>query len=243
MSLRPQLSGSAILASLIFTASCGSGAPTRPTATQDTGRIVVLGDSLSVSPSPPASFPAVLQQRLDAERRPWRIINAGIRGDSTEGGVERLDRVLAENPDILILALGANDGLRGVPVETVHQNLSAIIERAQRRRAQLLLCGMEAPPFHGLDYTLAFHVIFPDLASRYAVPLVPFLLAGVFGNPALNEPDLIHPNAEGARRIAGTVWPYLLPLLQDPANAQNSSCVLRAWRQPTPMTWREILCA
>jgi acyl-CoA thioesterase-1 len=184
--------------------------------------VVVLGDSLSVSPSTTDNFPAALQQRLDAEGYRWRIVNAGIGGAVTADGVRRLDSVLTSASGILVLELGANDGLRRVPSETVEQNLATIIERAQARGIRVLLCGMETPPTHGWEYTVAFHRVFPSLASKYDVPLVPFLLAGVALNSSFNGPDGIHPNAAGARLIAETVWPYLERLIQEtpPAAAQ-----------------------
>lgn len=172
-------------------------------------RIVVLGDSLAVSPSRVEGFPSVLQQKLDAERLPWTTVNAGLRGDTTSGGLRRLDTVLAERPDILVVALGANDGLRGVEASTIAGNLAEIITRAKSRRTRVLLAGMETPPLRGWAYTLSFHNIFPALAREHAVPLVPFLLAGVALDPEMNGDDMIHPNAAGARRIADTVWPYL----------------------------------
>ena len=182
-------------------------------------RIAVLGDSLSVSPFPAASFPALLEARLRSEGLPWVVANAGVNGDTTAGGLRRIDRVLAERPRILVLALGANDGLQGVRASEVRSNLSEIISRAQAQGAQVLLCGMETPPFRGWSYTLDFHNIFPQLAREYQVPLVPFLLAGVVGVRELNQEDLIHPNANGARRIAETVWPYLERLVRDLTDA------------------------
>jgi acyl-CoA thioesterase-1 len=194
--------------------ACGTDAmPASPSPTTHSGIIAVLGDSLSVSPSRESSFPAVLQRRLQAEGYGWRVLNFGRNGDTTAQGLARVDQVLAERPDILILALGANDGLRGVPVETVQQNLEAIIRRAKAGGTRVLLCGMEAPPVNGWGYTVAFHGIFPGLARQHDLPLVPFLLTGVFGNPDLNQGDRVHPNARGAERIAQTIWPFLEPMV------------------------------
>jgi len=199
----------------MIVAGCQSNSsPTSPSAsTAVEQRIAVLGDSLATSPSAGLSFPAVLQARLEAKSLRWTVRNAGVRGDTTTGGLRRLDAVLDQNPAILIVALGANDGIRGVEGALVRRNLSTIIERAQARQIRVLLCGMEAPPFYGWNYTLAFHEIFPDLARKYNVPLVPFLLVKVALNPEMNGEDLIHPNAAGARQIADTVWPYLEPML------------------------------
>lgn len=190
-------------------------------------RIAVLGDSLAISPSRAEGFPAVLQSRLESRRLSWTVTNFGARGDTTTGGLRRLEEVLNVEPDILIVALGANDGLRGVPLATITSNLSAIIERAQARGVKVLLCGMETLPINGWNYTMQFHHLFPDLARKYDVPLVPFLLTTVALNPEMNGDDLIHPNAAGARQIAETIWPYLEPLVATfssapPQNRQTS---------------------
>jgi acyl-CoA thioesterase-1 len=176
--------------------------------------IAVLGDSLAVSPNKEESFPSVLQDRVEARQLAWTIVNAGVRGDTTSGGLRRLDSVLASNPRIMVVALGANDGLRGVAVSTISRNLEQIVERAQERGVRVLVCGMETPPINGWNYTVAFHHVFPTLAEKYDAPLVPFLLANVALNPEMNGPDLVHPNVAGARQIAETVWPYLYDLIQ-----------------------------
>jgi acyl-CoA thioesterase-1 len=183
-------------------------------------RVVVLGDSLAVSPSPGESFPAQLQARVTRQGLPWTVTNAAISGDTSADGLRRLDSVLGADVGVLVLELGANDGLDGVEISTIRNNLSAIITSTQARGIRVLLCGMETPPTRGFGYSLAFHSLFPDLARRHAVPLVPFLLAGVALVPALNGPDGVHPNAAGALRIAETVWPYLEPLLA-PASTIN----------------------
>lgn len=200
----------------VAAAACSDRAPTAPGGTVDPAgrRIVVLGDSLAVSPSRTQNFTTELQARLDATRPGWTIVNAGVSGDTTSDGVQRIDSTLTNDTRILVLELGANDGLRGAATATVEKNLSTIIERAQARGIRVLLCGMEAPPLHGLSYSLEFHRLFPRLADRYNIPLVPFLLAGVVLNPEFNGEDDIHPNAAGARVIADTVWPYLQPLVQ-----------------------------
>ncbi len=177
-------------------------------------RVVVLGDSLAISPSRAESFPALLEARIGRERLPWTVTNAGVNGDTTSGGLLRLAALLRDDVGLLVLELGANDGLRGVPLATVEDNLAHIIERAQHRAVGVLLCGMETPPTRSVDYTLQFHYLYPRLARRFDVPLVPFLLQGVALVSEMNGPDGIHPNAAGARRIAETVWPYLEPLLR-----------------------------
>lgn len=214
------------LALAAFTSACESanavtGPSSSVTAATAVQRIAVLGDSLAVSPSRDEGFPAILQRRLREEELPWIVTNAGVRGDTTAGGLRRLESVLAENPQVLILALGANDGLRAVDTSLISRNLSQIIERAQSRNIRVLLCGMETPPLNGWHYTVAFHHIFPQLASKYNVPLVPFLLAGVALNAEMNGDDLIHPNAAGARQIASTIWPYLEPMLRTTAAVAN----------------------
>jgi acyl-CoA thioesterase-1 len=199
--------------------ACGSsaspaGPSEAPAASARPRQVVVLGDSLAVSPSRAESFPAVLQARLSGLATPWIVVNAGVGGDTTAGGLRRVAALLGEEVAILVVALGANDGLRGVPAETIEQNLAGIIERAQTRHVGVLLCGMETPPLRGWQYTVAFHKLFPRLADRYDVPLVPFLLAGVILDPDMNGTDGIHPNAGGARRIADTIWPYLEPMVR-----------------------------
>ena len=141
------------------------------------------------------------------------MVNAGVSGDTSSGAVRRLERALDGDVRVLIVALGANDGLRGVPVARLTGNLSRIIEVAQARDISVLLCGMEALPIHGWGYSVAFHNAYRDLAARYQVTLVPFILMNVIGNPELMQPDRAHPNAEGARTIADNIWPYLKALL------------------------------
>lgn len=207
------------LAAALIVAACGSrSAATAPSAVSAepaaVRRIVVLGDSLAVSPSTNESFPSELQARIARQGLRWIVTNAGVSGDTSAGGLRRVESLLASDVGVLVVALGANDGLQGVDVSIVEKNLSTIIDLAQRRNLRVLLCGMETPPTHGSDYSIAFHSLFPRLAQQHTVPLVPFLLAGVVLTPDLNGPDGIHPNAAGARRIADTIWPYLEPLIQ-----------------------------
>lgn len=194
--------------------AAASRTPTPQTSSRSGGRIVVLGDSLAVSPSPVQSFAAELQTRLRDKDAAWTVVNAGVRGDTTTNGLKRFDAAVTPETRILILELGANDGLRGVDVSTVENNLSEMIRRAQAKGIRVVLCGMMTPPQHGWNYTVAFYQLFPRLAMRYTVPLVPFVLEGVALNRDLNGPDGIHPNAAGAKRIAETIWPYLEPLVQ-----------------------------
>jgi acyl-CoA thioesterase I len=147
------------------------------------------------------------------------VVNHGVNGDTTSGGARRIEAALAENPHILIVALGANDGLRGIRVAQVRANLERILEAALARGVKVLLVGMNALPIYGWQYTIDFHRIYPDLAEKYGVALVPFMLNGVVGNPDLMSSDGIHPNAAGARAIAATIWPYLRPLAEAGATA------------------------
>jgi acyl-CoA thioesterase I len=214
------------LAAMFAATACDSNAaPTSPSsATGESGppvpgRIVVLGDSLAVSPSRTENFPAALQRQLNIRSRRWSVTNAGVSGDTTAGGMRRFDSATVGGADILIIELGANDGLRGIETAAIEQNIATIIERAQARGSKVLLCGMETPPLHGWNYTVEFHRIFPRLASRFDVPLVPFLLAGVALNPEMNGEDEIHPNAAGAQRIAETVWVFLQPMVEQVSTA------------------------
>jgi acyl-CoA thioesterase-1 len=178
-------------------------------------RIVVLGDSLASGRGIGVAhaFPAILQEKIDDSRFDYEIVNAGVSGDTSTGAVRRFERALDGNVRVLVVELGANDGLRGVPVAQVKSNLSRIIETAQARDISVLLCGMEALPMYGWDYTVAFHNAFGELAKQYDVPLVPFILMNVIANRELMQPDRAHPNAAGARAIADNIWPYLKPLL------------------------------
>jgi acyl-CoA thioesterase-1 len=194
-------------------ASCSSpAAPERPSSAI-IRRVVVLGDSLAVTPTFAESFPSRLNVRIVQQRLPWTVTNAGISGDTTGDGVRRVESLLTPDVGVLIIELGANDGLQGVDVATVERNLLSLVMAGQQHNARVLLCGMETPPTRGLDYSLAFHFVFPRVATARGVPLVPFLLAGVALVPELNGPDGVHPNAAGAQRIADMVWPYLEPLL------------------------------
>jgi acyl-CoA thioesterase-1 len=202
------------LAAAVSAASaCGSQATTPSGVSSTPRRIVVLGDSLAVSPNQSLNFTTELQSKLNAAHRGWTIDNQSISGDTTTDGLRRIDAALKSDTAIVVLELGANDGLRGVGIATVEQNLSTMIERAQARGIRVLLCGMETLPTNGVTYALEFHRVYPRLADRYQVALVPFLLEGVALNPDFNGDDLVHPNAAGARAIANTVWPYLQPMV------------------------------
>lgn len=207
-----------LTAALLACGKSDSPSPTAPGGSSPaTPAVVFLGDSLTAGFGLSASegYPSLLQQRAAAGGYRHRFVNAGVTGDTTADGLRRFDAAVISDTRILVLALGANDGLQGVPVATVKRNLADIIERAQRRGIRVMLAGMEAPPTRGLQYSVDFHFIYPDLASQFSVPLMPFLLAGIFGDPALNLPDGFHPNAAGMRVLASSMWPYLEPLLQE----------------------------
>jgi acyl-CoA thioesterase I len=203
---------------LLFAATTLAGACSSPAAPESSSNlvirhVVVLGDSIAVTPTLAESFPSRLNARMAQRGLPWVVTNAGISGDTTTDGVRRVSSLLTPDVGVLVVELGVNDGLQGVDVATVEQNLLSIVATGQEHHARVLLCGMETPPTRGLDYSIAFHFTFPRVASARAVPLVPFLLVGVALVPALNGPDGVHPNAAGAQRIADTLWPYLEPLL------------------------------
>jgi acyl-CoA thioesterase I len=208
---------------LTLAAALGSGAACAGEASGPSGpspvpasslKIVALGDSLTSGHGigRDQAYPAILQQQLREAGLPFEVVNHGISGDTTAGGLRRVAAALAERPHILIVALGANDGIRGVPIAGVRRNLEQIIEAAQAQGVSVLLCGMDAFPLHGWQYTVDFHNVYPELARKYNVALVPFLLTGVVGNSAMLLPDMVHPNAAGARTIAANIWPYLQPL-------------------------------
>lgn len=202
----------------------GSGeAATSPAAARPVARprVVVLGDSLTAGYGldPSQSYPALLQERVDRAGYEFEVVNMGVSGDTSAGGVRRADWALEGEVRILILALGANDGLRGLPPSALQDNLGAIIDRAKAWGATVLLCGMEAPPNFGAAHTQAFRQVYRTLARQKEVELLPFLLEGVAGAPSLNQADGVHPNAEGARRIAERVWQRLEPMLKAAARS------------------------
>ena len=180
------------------------------------GTLVFLGDSLTagLGLAREQAFPALIEARLRMAGRPWKVVNAGISGDTTAGGVARLEWVYQQKVDVLFVCLGANDGLRGMPVAETERNLRLILDRAKKEGTRVVLAGIQLPENYGKDYRTAFAQIFPRLAREYRMPLLPFLLEGVAADARLNQSDGIHPNAEGARIIADHVWTALDPTLQ-----------------------------
>jgi acyl-CoA thioesterase I len=196
-----------------------SSAPTGPIAAAPASRpsrprIVVLGDSLTIGLGLPVNeaYPSLLQRRLDAGGYDFEVVNAGVSGDTSAGGLSRLEWSLDGDVRILIVALGGNDGLRGLPPNEMKRNLSEIVRRARARDIAVLLAGMESLTNMGPDYQRRFHDVFPALAREHRVPFLPFLLEGVAGRADLNQNDGIHPTAEGARIVADHLWPVLEPM-------------------------------
>jgi acyl-CoA thioesterase-1 len=177
--------------------------------------IVAFGDSLTAGLGVDAesSYPSVLERELQARGRPYRVVNAGVSGDTTSGGLTRVDTVIAYKPSIVILELGANDGLRGLPVESTRSNLEQLIVALQGAGAKVVLAGMTLPPNYGPEYIQAFERIFVDLAEKYHTARIPFLLENVAGHPDRMQPDGLHPNAAGQKIVAANVWRAIEPLL------------------------------
>jgi acyl-CoA thioesterase-1 len=160
------------------------------------------------------AYPSLLQEKLDQDGYSWEVVNAGVSGDTSAAGLQRLDWALQPSDvRILILELGANDGLRGLPVDEMKKNLAEIIERARARRIAVLLAGMEAPPNYGPEYASSFRQAYRDLAHDYRLTFVPFMLDKVAGVSSLNQPDGIHPNIQGTQIVADTLWTALRPMI------------------------------
>jgi acyl-CoA thioesterase I len=178
--------------------------------------IVAFGDSLTAGfgADPGKSFPDFLQKDLDAAGLHWRVVNAGVSGNTTTDGLARLSEVLAYKPRITIVEFGGNDGLRGLPVETTRANLEQIIQMLQSTGSKVIIAGMTLPPNYGPDYIKPFQQVYADLANKYKVTRIPFLLSDVALHPNLMQRDGIHPTAEGNEIVARTVMRYLKPLLR-----------------------------
>lgn len=189
-----------------------------PTEVDRTGWpvIVAFGDSLTFGQGVTAerSYPSQLQAELDRLGLKYRVVNAGISGDTTTGGAARVDTVIRHKPQIVIVELGANDGLRGQSIDRMKENLSAIIERLQAEQIKVILAGMQIPPNYGPEYTDSFRQAFVDLAARHKLPMIPFFLDGVAARPDLNQTDGIHPTADGYQYVVRNVMTVLQPMLQ-----------------------------
>lgn len=201
-----------VLFTLVLALRPLAAADAQPAATHT---IVFFGDSLTagygLAEPNEESYPADIQKKIAAAHLPWKVVNAGLSGETTAGGLRRVDWVLRQPMDIFVLALGANDGLRGVEPSVSRTNLQGIIDhvRAKYPKTRIILAGMQMPPAFGPDYTKDFAAMYPALAEKNSLPLIPFLLDGVGGHPELNQRDGIHPTAEGAELVADNVWKVL----------------------------------
>lgn len=182
-----------------------------------TFRILILGDSLTegYGVSDEEAYPTLLEEKLNAELGPktntsYKVVNGGISGATTSGGVSRIEWFLKAKPDYLLVALGGNDGLRGIPVKEMKKNIDQILRVARKNHIPAMIAGMKIPPNYGPEYSAAFTKVFEELAKEHEVPLIPFLLEGVGGNPKLNLPDRIHPNALGHETLCLTVYKSLV---------------------------------
>jgi acyl-CoA thioesterase I len=213
-----------VLIAIVVLSACKGQAPHQQSAapsstaalpSKSLPKIVAFGDSLTAGYGLPqfASYPALLQKKLDDDGFNYEVVNAGVSGDTSAGGVRRIDWALDGEVRVVILELGANDILRGQPIDEMKKNLATIIERAKSRGATVLLAGMEAPTSSGDEYRKAAHEAFVSLARQYQIPLIPFFLDRVAGIASLNQQDGIHPNEEGTRIVTETVYRSLRPLL------------------------------
>ena len=203
-----------------FMATAPLAADAANTAAPDKPVIVVLGDSISAEYGLPrdTGWVALMRRRLADERIDYNVANASISGDTTSGGRARLPALMQRlKPAIVIVELGANDALRGVPLATTEDNLRTIIEQAQQAHAKVVLIGMYVPPNYGQDYNQKFHGLYGDLSKQFRVPLVPFLLAGIENRPDMFQADQIHPTQEAQPTLLNNVWPTLKPLLRPPS--------------------------
>lgn len=186
---------------------------------RDEGVILFFGNSLTAGMGlePDDAFPALIQQKIDSLGLPYQVVNAGLSGETTAGGRNRIDWVLNQDVEVFVLELGANDGLRGVPVEETRRNLQAIINTVKENNpdTEIILAGMQIPPNLGREYSAEFRNIFPELAEENDIHLIPFLLEDVAGNPELNQGDGIHPTAEGQEILAENVWEVLEPVIRE----------------------------
>lgn len=224
---------SLVIAAGLVSSACRSDAPTNATAPPPAAasvtpptpsskpRVVFLGDSLTagLGLEGEQSYPALIRKRLVAEGFDYEVVNAGVSGDTSAGGLRRLEWSLEGDVKVLVVALGANDGLRGLSPADMKKNLAAVIDRAAAKGVTVILAGMEAPPNFGVDYTRQFRDVYRDLAAAHHVQFLPFLLQGVAGEAALNQADGIHPNARGAQMVADLVWAELKPSLARPNEA------------------------
>jgi acyl-CoA thioesterase I len=212
----------ALVNSLLLVLMFGIGAANAQSAPV---KLTVLGDSLAAGygVSPEQAFPARLQANLKAQGRDVTVLNQGVSGDTSAGGLDRLDWMLADKPDIVLVELGGNDALRGIDPATTEKNLAAIVEKLQAAHVTVWLAGMMAPRNLGSDYVTAFDGLYKRLADTYKVPLYPFILDGVAQDPALNQADGLHPNPKGAQIVADKLLPFVTKNLDDASAVHRSS--------------------
>ncbi|MGD1978579.1 MAG: arylesterase [Akkermansiaceae bacterium] len=188
-------------------------------ANDTTKRVIVLGDSITAGYGlkPSQAYPALLQKKITASKLPYTVTNAGVSGDTTAGGLRRINWALARGGDVLIIALGGNDGLRGIPPAETKKNLLGIIAKARTKnpKIKIVVAGMQMPANMGPKFTTGFKEVFPDVSKETKTTLLPFLLEGVGGSEELNQPDGIHPTSEGQAKIADHVWKTLKPVLSE----------------------------
>jgi len=216
----------AVLLFALFSA-CGNGSSSNqasqattvpPDSTSSDMNVLFFGDSLTAGyglDDQSEAFPGVIQGKIDAAKLHYHVVNAGVSGETSAGGKGRINWILKQRVDVFVLELGANDGLRGIPVSETVDNLQSIIDAVKARypKAKLVMLGMQIPPSMGTQYTYSFKAIFPELAAKNKMALVPFLLKDVAGIPSLNQKDGIHPTAEGAKIVADNVWQVLQDVL------------------------------
>lgn len=190
-----------------------------PAASAKTKTILFFGNSLTAGYGlePDQAFPALIQQRLDSLGMPYKVVNAGLSGETTAGGKSRVDWILKQPVDVFVLELGANDGLRGISTEETYANLKTIIEKVRTKNpeVEIVLAGMQLPPSMGQTYAADFREVYTRIAAEENVALIPFLLEGVGGDPELNQTDGIHPTVEGQKIVADNVWEILAPVLKE----------------------------
>ncbi|MDF1593794.1 MAG: arylesterase [Desulfobacterales bacterium] len=214
-----------VMVLLIALAGCGpepssdGAAPQTPVQTPSVrGTIVAMGDSLTdgLGVDETEAYPALLEKKLAAGGHPFTVVNAGVSGETSSGALARIDWVISSlKPDLIILETGANDGLRGIDPDVLRKNLDRIVSIIKSNDIAVILCGMKMLPNLGPVFTQAFTDIYPEIAQKHAIPLIPFFLEGVAGDPQYNQPDRLHPTAEGYRRIVDHIYPYVLDAVKN----------------------------
>ncbi len=202
---------------LVLLLRCASPLPAVPADSSQTRTILFFGNSLTAGYGldPEQAFPALIQKKIDSLGWNYRVVNAGLSGETSAGGLRRIDWLLRQRVDVLVLELGGNDALRGLPLSATRQNLQGIIDKTRKRypKVKIVIAGMQMAPNYGREYVSGFRALYPELAEKNGAALIPFLLEGVAGEPELNLPDRIHPNAAGHKIVAQNVWQVLAPLL------------------------------